>query len=84
MRKPINFTCFAPAAREVFLVGSFNQWQPQVMKRQPDGGWHLQAQLSHGHHQYLFLIDGTPTIDQRAQGIVRNEKNERVSLIAVS
>jgi 1,4-alpha-glucan branching enzyme len=83
---PINFLCIAPQAKAVHVIGSFNDWDPasHPMKRQPDGGWHLQIPLNHGHHHYLFLIDGKPMLDPRAQGVVRNEKNEKVSLIAVS
>jgi hypothetical protein len=54
------------------------------MKRQPDGGWTAQVPLTHGHHHYQFLVDGVPTLDPRAQGMARNEKNEKVSLIPVS
>jgi hypothetical protein len=54
------------------------------MQQQPDGGWIAQIALTHGHHQYLFLVDGVPTLDPRAQGVARNEKNERVSIIPVS
>ena len=54
------------------------------MKRQPDGAWMVQVDLSHGHHHYLFWVDGEGRLDPRAQGIVRNERNERVSLIAIS
>lgn len=54
------------------------------MKRQPDGAWTVQIQLGHGHHHYLFYVDGTERLDPRAHGIVHNEKKERVSLIAVS
>ena len=84
--KPINFLCIAPQAKNVSLIGDFNDWHPNSnpMKRQPDGGWHIQVALSHGHHQYLFLIDGKPCLDARAQGTVRNAKNEKVSMIAVS
>jgi hypothetical protein len=32
----------------------------------------------------MFLIDGKPTLDPRAQGIARNERNEKVSLLAIS
>jgi 1,4-alpha-glucan branching enzyme len=83
---PTNFLCVAPEAKSVFVVGSFNDWNPTAhpMKRQPDGGWYAQIPLSHGHHHYLFLVDGKSTLDPRAQGIVRNEKNEKVSLIAIS
>jgi 1,4-alpha-glucan branching enzyme len=83
---PHNFLCVAPEAKSVFVIGSFNDWNPTAhpMKRQPDGGWHAQIPLAHGHHHYQFLIDGRPALDPRAQGVVRNEKNEKVSLIAIS
>ena len=84
--KPINFYCNATAASQVFIVGDFNDWNPAAhpMEKQFDGSWFAQLQLSHGHHHYLFLVDGKPTLDPRAQGIGRNELNEKVSLIAVS
>ncbi len=54
------------------------------MQRRVDGSWFLQVQLSHGHHRYQFLVDDKPVLDPRGTGIARNERNERVSLIAVS
>jgi hypothetical protein len=54
------------------------------MNRQFDGSWITQIDLNHGHHRYQFLIDGRPSLDPSANGVVRNEKNQRVSLIAVS
>jgi 1,4-alpha-glucan branching enzyme len=84
--KPINFYCFAPEAQAVFLMGDFNRWNPASlpMQRKPDGWWFLQVPLLHGHHQYQFLVDGTPTLDPHATGVTRNERYARVSLIAVS
>ena len=84
--KPINFYCEAPHAAQVFISGDFNDWNPgsHPMERQFDGTWFAQVQLNHGHHHYLFVIDGKPTLDPRAQGVGRNELNEKVSLIAVS
>ena len=41
-------------------------------------------ELHHGHHQYLFVVDGEPMLDPSADGIARNDRNEPVSLIAVS
>jgi 1,4-alpha-glucan branching enzyme len=86
MAKPVNFFCLAPEATAVALVGDFNNWyaNAQPMKRQPDGSWQTQILLNHGHHHYQFLVDGKPTLDPRAQGVARNQKNERVSLLAVS
>lgn len=84
--KPVNFLCVAPNAKTVTLAGDFNDWDHQAlpMKRHPDGGWTAQVQLMQGHHHYQFIIDGKPSLDPKAQGIARNEKNEKVSLVAVS
>ncbi|HQC42447.1 MAG TPA: isoamylase early set domain-containing protein [Verrucomicrobiota bacterium] len=81
-----NFSVSAPQAKTVCLVGDFNQWNPSahLMTRKPDGFWTIQIPLHHGHHRYQFLVDGIPTLDPLAQGIVRNEKNERVCLVAIS
>lgn len=86
MVKPINFVCVAPGAGQVSLLGDFNAWNPgsHPMKRQPDGSWLAQIPLHHGHHHYLFLVDGKAVLDPRAQGIARNHQGERVSLMAVS
>lgn len=86
MSKPVNFVCVAPTAKQVCLTGDFNNWDPSglPMQRQPDGAWFLQVPLHHGHHQYRFLVDGATVLDPRAQGIARDAKGEKVSLIAVS
>lgn len=82
----MNFICQAPQAQGVSLVGDFNQWNPGAhpMNRLPDGAWFLTLELKHGHHRYAFLVDGVLTLDPRAQGITRNDKGERVSLVPVS
>lgn len=86
MSKPITFVCLAPRAGEVYLTGEFNGWDPRAhpMRRQPDGAWYLQVALHHGHHQYRFMVDGQPVLDPRAQGVARDPRGERASLIAVS
>jgi 1,4-alpha-glucan branching enzyme len=84
--KPINFVCVAPGAKQVSVIGDFNGWDPTVhpMKKQPDGAWMVQVQMSHGHHQYLFCVDGQAHLDPRAQGVTRTAEGERVSLLAIS
>lgn len=83
---PVNFICFAPQAKHVSIVGDFNAWDPALnpMKRQPDGAWLVQLMLCHGHHHYMFCVDEKLVLDPRAQGIGRNQNNERVSMVAVS
>jgi 1,4-alpha-glucan branching enzyme len=84
--KPVNFYCAAATAQSVYLAGDFNGWDPtsHPMHRRADGWWFIEVQLPHGHHQYLFLVDGKPVLDPQSTGIARNERNERVSLLAVS
>jgi 1,4-alpha-glucan branching enzyme len=86
MAKPINFICVAPEANQVHLAGDFNDWDlaAHPMKRQPDGAWLIQVQLTHGHHHYRFLVDGKPVLDPRAQGIARDHQGAKASLVAVS
>ena len=88
-RRPLHLVDFfyhAPEAKSVALIGDFNGWQPNghPMTRRPDGGWSIRVELPHGHHQYLFLVDGKPTLDPNAMGKVHNERDETVSLIAIS
>jgi len=49
-----------------------------------DGWWFIQVPLTHGHHNYLFLVDGTPTLDPKATGTVQADRYRKASVIAVS
>jgi 1,4-alpha-glucan branching enzyme len=84
--RAVRFICTAPQAQTVSVVGDFNQWNPKanLLNKMPDGAWHLQMELRHGHHRYAFLVDGTLTLDPRAQGVTRDDQGQRVSLMAVS
>jgi 1,4-alpha-glucan branching enzyme len=84
--RAINFICNAPQAKSVSLLGDFNAWNPAThpMKQMPDKAWLLTVELKHGHHRYAFLVDGNLVLDPHAQGITRNDKGERVSLVPVS
>lgn len=84
--RALNFVCNAPQASAVSLVGDFNDWDPTAhrMKQMPDKAWFLTIDLHHGHHRYAFWVDGHLMLDPRAQGVTRNDKGERVSLVPVS
>ena len=85
-RHHVDFFCHAPDAERVCLFGDFNEWQTTAnpMQRMPDGRWTAGLELPHGHHQYLFLVDGRPVLDLKASGIACNNRNGRVSVVAVS
>ena len=86
MSKPINFYYARADAKTVSLIGDFNGWNPNSlpMQRRVDGWWFIEVPLTHGHHQYLFLVDGIPTLDPRSAGTVQVDGYSKASLIAVS
>jgi hypothetical protein len=58
---PVTFVFYAPKAKSVSLVGTFNDWDPEKtpMNRGKDGTWSVQVSLPQGRHEYLFLVDGS-------------------------
>ncbi|HAV64016.1 MAG TPA: glycoside hydrolase family 13 [Verrucomicrobiales bacterium] len=51
----------SPEATEVFVAGSFNDWQPQAtpLRSTRDGDWKGRLKLAPGRYEYLFVVDGT-------------------------
>jgi 1,4-alpha-glucan branching enzyme len=80
------FFCDAPEAQSVRLVGDFNGWDLAAtpLERMPDGRWMVSLELHHGHHEYLFVVDGLPRLDPNASGTTLHEGTDPVSVIAVS
>lgn len=50
----------AQEAREVFVAGDFNGWDPTAtpMKRHKEGYWKAKLRLRPGRYEYKFLADG--------------------------
>jgi len=86
MTKPVNFYSAEPKAASVNLVGDFNDWNPTAhpMERRVDGWWFIQVPLAHGHHPYVFLVDGEPMLDPKATGTIQIDRYAKASVIAVS
>jgi hypothetical protein len=53
----VEFRYSKPGAGQVFLVGSFNAWNPRShpMARGADGQWRCRLDLPAGEHQFRFL-----------------------------
>jgi serine protease AprX len=56
----VYFGCYAPHARSVSLVGTFNRWTPEqlLLRQATPGWWHAAVQLPAGAHLYRFWIEG--------------------------
>jgi 1,4-alpha-glucan branching enzyme len=59
-RRKITFSLKAPNAKEVFLVGDFNNWDTRAnpMKLDKDGSWKVSLIFNPGRYEFKFLVDG--------------------------
>ena len=75
-----------PAARQVFVAGSFNDWKPETtpLVRLGNGRWKGALSLGPGRHEYLFVVDGQWRPDPNARESVENPFGGRNSVITVS
>ena len=71
----IKFEYSAPEAKEVSLVGNFNQWNSQTnpMKKDRKGIWKVTLPLEPGRYEYRFLADGNWENDPSCSCCVTNE-----------
>ena len=56
-----TFSFLAPEAKNVYVVGDFNNWkadQYSRLDRMPDGKWEKRIALKPGDYKYKFIIDG--------------------------
>ena len=56
----LSFDWVFPTAKQVFIVGSFNSWQPSATPLRNCGGdrWRLDIALEPGRYEYRFVVDG--------------------------
>ena len=81
-----TFSLMAPAAKSVYLAGSFNDWSLNDngrMTKSADGRWSLRLPLVPGEYQYQFVIDGRWQPDPENGRSVPNGFGDMNSLIEV-
>jgi hypothetical protein len=69
--RDVQFVLFAPQARQVAVVGDFNDWDPKApsasMRVSATGVWSARLPVTLGRHEYAFVVDGKEwTLDPRA------------------
>ncbi len=65
--KEALFTLDAPSAREIYVVGDFNQWKLDDSNRlypNPNGRWEKRLALQPGKYRYKFVVDGEWKVDE--------------------
>ena len=73
-RKRWTFSLNAAEAKEVVLMGDFNNWSPEKhpMQRDENGMWNKAVMLSPGNYEYKFLVDGQWREDPRNDHLCPN------------
>lgn len=72
--KPMEFKIYAPQAKRVSLVGSFNNWDTKSLSAKKDtrGSWDVKVNLKPGRYEYKFFVDGSWLNDPRCTACVPN------------
>lgn len=71
-----------PTAKEVFVAGTFNDWNPRShpLTRTGDGNWVRTLDLPAGRYEYKFVIDGEwccePRCDKAYEGCPKCVANQ--------
>ena len=75
LQRKIKFELSAPEAKDVSLVGNFNQWNTQAnpMKKDKKGMWKATLPLETGRYEYRFFADGNWENDPSCWCWVANE-----------
>ena len=84
--RKVEFRAKAAAGSKVFLVGSFNDWNPKAtaMKHNGDSQYKRAVTLPPGRHEYKFLINDTWHIDEQCQQWVPNSYGSLNSVVEVT
>lgn len=83
--QPVRLELTRPQAREVFVAGSFNDWQPAAtpLKSSGDGRWAVELSLPPGRYEYRFIADGEWVDDPGAKEVVPNPHGGANALLVV-
>ena len=75
LTRKVEFEFLAPQAKEVYLVGNFNNWDASEtpMNKDKKGIWRATLSLEAGKYEYRFLVDGQWENDPSCTSWVPNE-----------
>lgn len=85
-RKRITFEINAPINSQVFLVGSFNDWNQKkhaLKDKNNNGCFSISILLEKGVYEYKFIIDGQWHIDAENPNFASNSLGTLNSVLEV-
>ncbi len=84
--KRVTFQITANPKSEVFLAGTFNNWDPkrhQMKDIRDTGKYSITLLLAKGNYEYKFVINGNWVVDPECQNWVRNSLGTLNNVITV-
>lgn len=84
--KHVRFDLAVEPGRQVFVAGTFNDWNPKVdqLKDNPGSGHcKLTLRLPAGRHEYKFIVNGEWIADPNCPEFVLNEFGTLNSMVTV-
>ena len=84
--RTVPIRMMAPAAKTVFVAGSFNQWQAGVipLRAGQNGEWVGEIDLTPGRYEYLLIVDGNWQPDPAAAEVALNPFGGCNSVLSVN
>ena len=81
----VSLELVAPAARQVYVAGSFNGWKPDTtpLLALGNGRWKGDLKLGPGRYEYLFVVDGQWLPDPNAKEAVLNPYGGTNSVLVI-
>jgi 1,4-alpha-glucan branching enzyme len=75
----------APQAKEVFLLGDFNNWDPKTppMRKNGHGLWKTTMLLTSGRYEYKLLVDGQWRLDRNNPNRVLNSLGSENNVLMI-
>ena len=67
-KREVTFTLEAPAGKDIYVVGDFNDWKINDENRftqRENGSWEKRIGLPQGRYRYKFLVDGAWMLDSQ-------------------
>ena len=85
-RRAVTFEFEDAPGKEVFLAGSFNNWQieKELKDRENSGIYRCQLRLLPGEYQYKFIVNGNWCLDAENPNFTTNNFGTLNSLLTVS
>ncbi|MBI5593725.1 MAG: hypothetical protein HY881_25005 [Deltaproteobacteria bacterium] len=84
-KKSVEFRLQAEPGKNIFVAGTFNNWNPIKMKQTDKGGglYTITFHLPPGSHEYKFVVDDDWQIDSKNPETVQNAFGSMNSIVTL-